>query len=145
MPCLSRTTLKSIRKRSRRPGSRRGRQQLRLLDRRRCVHRFHLHDHNAVHHQIDAIPGLERHGLIDDGKRRLTENRIASALQFVREANFGGRLQQPRPERPMHRDGGADSGAPDPCSPARARALCASLEFFVFPFASTLSTTRRSE
>jgi hypothetical protein len=35
------------------------RQQLRLMNRRQCVNRFHLDDHGAVHHQIDAIPGPE--------------------------------------------------------------------------------------
>ena len=60
------------------------------MDRRQCIDRFHLHDHDPVDHQIDTIPGLEFDGFIDDGKRHLPEHRVAAAFQFMRKANFGG-------------------------------------------------------
>ena len=94
------------------------RQQLRLMDRRQCV------DFTST----TTTPSTIRSTRYPASR---PERRIASALQFVREANLVGRLQQPRPERPMHGDGGADSGAPDPF-----RALRQGLVSFVHPWSS---------
>ena len=107
---------------------------------------FHLHDHDTVHHQINSIPGLELDGLMgrweapSAGAPHCPSAPIRARGQFRRPTPTA----QARPPDARRRRRRQLRARPAPCSPASARALCASLEVFVFPFFSTISATRRN-
>src|SRR3546814_6756433 len=76
--------------------------QLGFVDRRDPLDRLQFHYDRVLHQQIDPVPGVDLHAVIDDGQNGLGSYLQPSPGQFVPQARLVCTLQKARSERRMH-------------------------------------------
>lgn len=63
-------------------------EHLRLVDGQKIFDRFQFYNHRSGHQKIEAEPGFDSLGAVDDGERNLSLKWDPALVQFVREANL---------------------------------------------------------
>ena len=84
------------------------REQLSFMDRLDVGYGLELDDYLALHEQVDAITTIDPDALVADRQCLLTFGVQLSLSQLVDQAGFIRRLQQPRPQRTVYLNRGAD-------------------------------------
>ena len=81
---------------------------MRGMDGQQALDGLQLNDSMAVYEHVNPVAAVDGQALVGDADGSLSFEGQAAKMQLVAEARFVGRLEQPRPERSMHRDQRSD-------------------------------------